>query len=170
MEPQDKHRIDKLESSLYSRAHPRDYSDKRTAVPPHNIEVNSTWQNDANLEDLAAKVRMNKEHKQSVVIKRILWGSIIFFLMALGVGAYIFFNGSNMVSANNIDISVSGPTSTPGGSELSLGVIVSNNNNAALENVTLSIVYPDGTKVAGNLATSLTETVMLSVVFPPTAR
>jgi hypothetical protein len=156
MEPQDKHRIDKLESSLYSRAHPKEYSDVRTSVPPRNVTVDPTWKSDVPLQDLVAKARMDKEHKQSKIIKRILWGSVVFFVVALGMGAYIFFGGSNMVSANNIDIAVSGPTSTAGGSELSLDVIVSNNNSASLDNVALSVVYPDGTKVAGNLASPLT--------------
>src|SRR5690606_10712388 len=121
-------RLDKLESKLYSRAKSGAYRDQRPDLERPEIPLNEAWKHEANISDLVSSSQEEKELSQGKLFRNILWGSIAFFILALGVGAFIFFAGSNFVSANNIEISVSGPTSVSGGEELSLEVIVKNNN------------------------------------------
>jgi len=73
----------------------------------------------------------------------------------MSVRAYLFFGGGNLVSANNIDISVSGPTTTSGGEDISLDVIVKNTNRAELQGVNLTVEYPPGSRVSGDVNTEL---------------
>ena len=70
--------------------------------------------------------------------------SMIFLVLALGYGSYIFFVGGNTVSNNNIDISILGNSFTAGGEELPLQIGITNKNTLALELVDLVIEYPKG--------------------------
>jgi hypothetical protein len=152
---QDKNRIDKMEKSLYSRAHPREYSDERAAIARPEVEVGESWEGGDGVGDLIRRTHENRDHTQNKLIKKILWGAIAFFIIAVAIGAYSFFGGRNMVSAGNIDIVVAAPTSVAGGEELSLEITIQNKNNADLEGATLSVEYPSGTRVAGDLNTAL---------------
>jgi hypothetical protein len=84
---------------------------------------------------------------------KILLGSAVFFLICLGVGAYLFFNGSNLISANNLDITVNGPVSIAGGTPFSFVVQVTNKNNVKLTNVDLEVDFPTGSVNPTNTAT-----------------
>jgi len=156
MHPNEKERIDRLERSLNSRAHPREYSDARAPMGRPETEVNPMWNGGDRVEDLIQKSHEAEDHAHSRLVKKILWGSVGFFVLALAFGLYTFFGGSNMVSASNIDIIVSGPTTVSGGQELPLEIILQNKNTAALEGATLTIEYPEGSRVAGDQKTALT--------------
>ncbi len=156
MNPKDTNRIDRLERSLNSRAHPSQYSDSRAEMNRPAIAVNPLWRGNEHVEDLVLKTREYKEHAQNRIFKKILWGSIIFFILALMVGGFIFFRGINMVSSNNIDILVSGPSSVAGGQELPLEITLQNKNSASLEGASLLVEYPVGARVAGDPNTVLT--------------
>jgi len=51
-----------------------------------------------------------EDHSMSFFTK-LLIGSAVFCVIAIGIGAYLFLNGSNLISANNIAIVISGPVS-----------------------------------------------------------
>lgn len=155
--------IDKLESSLNSRAHIHAYRDVRQTMAEPEIPRTSSWQgnvsgqdHDQTLQDLIKMRNEREEHRERALFKKILYGAIGFFVIALGISAWLYFGGSSTVSSSNIDIQVAGPTSVPGGSELSLDVDIQNKNNTDLQNATLTVEYPAGTKVAGDLTTELT--------------
>ncbi|MEJ0001607.1 MAG: hypothetical protein WDN09_00225 [bacterium] len=70
--------------------------------------------------------------------------SIIFFVLALGYAAYMYFAGGNTVSNDNIDISVVGNAFATGGEEFPLVIGVTNRNSSPLELVDLVVEYPKG--------------------------
>jgi len=157
MNPQDRHRIDSVEQDVYSRKQSaKQYVDERSPITAGEFDVNADWNKEGgNLEELLLRERMQKEVNQGTLFKKILIGSIIFFLLAVGAAAFVFLRGSNFVSGNNIDIEVVGPSAIDGGEELSYDLVIKNNNGAALESSTVTVQYPEGSRVVGNMATEL---------------
>jgi hypothetical protein len=64
--------------------------------------------------------------------------------LAVGVGTYIFFYGANLISANNIDVAISGPVSVAGGSSITLTITVTNRNSVPLKTADLAVAFPAG--------------------------
>jgi hypothetical protein len=58
---------------------------------------------------------------------------------------YILFNGSNIISADNIDININAPLTVAGGEPVSFDVEVANRNNIKLESIDVSADFPSGT-------------------------
>ena len=77
-----------------------------------------------------------------------LIGSLIFFVVSLGVAAYFFYAGGNSVSNDKIDLQVTGPATIAGGDTVPLSVTIVNKNPTSLEEVTLTIDFPEGTRSA----------------------
>lgn len=75
----------------------------------------------------------------------------IFFLIALGIAAYLFYSGGNSVSTNNITIQVSGPTTIVAGDTAPLSFIITNKNPVAIENANFEVDFPPGTRSADNV-------------------
>ena len=149
-----KSRIDRVEEGLYSRTKGQEFS-PRSGVSQEQIEVNERWKEE-NISDLLHKSDEQKALRNKKFLNKFLFASALFFILAIGITAFVFFGGRNFVSANNIDISVLGPTSVSGGAELSLDVTIKNGNKVDLEGAVLNITYPDGTRVSGNLDSELT--------------
>lgn len=72
-------------------------------------------------------------------------GALIFFLATSAVAFYVLFYSTNIVSANNIDLEVKGPTQLKSGEELTLETTIRNRNKVTLRDVNLTITYPPGT-------------------------
>ncbi|HEY4482868.1 MAG TPA: hypothetical protein VI953_01710 [Candidatus Paceibacterota bacterium] len=85
------------------------------------------------------------------LLKKLLIFATAFFVMAVMAAIYIVWSGSNVVSSSNLDIALKGPVSIKAGEELSLGVIISNNNSINLEGADLLVTFPPGTRTPGNL-------------------
>lgn len=144
--PDDKQdNIDKVKQSLYSKNENIDYFQKR-----HNLQDKdeSNFKTDWDIEEKPMK-------KLKIPYTKILIGSFIFFVLALGFTFFKFFLGQNIISGNNIDILVSGPVSIAGGEELPLDIEIKNNNNAVLKSVNLRVEYPEGTKSSADQTISL---------------
>ncbi len=156
MKPNDNNSIEKLERKLDSRAHPKGYIDERSGLSHPEFSIDEQWKGGEGIQDLVQKTREEHDHVHGKMVRKILVGSTIFFVLALGIATFLFVRGSNMVSADNIDISISAPTSIAGGEELSMEIVIQNKNNANLENVALLIEYPEGARVAEDITTELT--------------
>lgn len=156
MEGQDKNHLEKLEQNIYSRKNPRELNDKRSEISSSEFDVSSGWKKDKDIQELLEQERERNEEKKATLFKKILIGSSVFFLLAVGSAAFMFFAGGNSVSAGNIDIVVIGPSATAGGEELSLDIVIENHNGASLEAVNLLVEYPEGTRTAGDIGTELT--------------
>ena len=77
---------------------------------------------------------------------KILIGSIIFFVVVFGAVAFKFLSGGNLVSGNNIEVTVKAPISVTGGEVLSFEIEVKNNNNVSLLGADMGIAFPSGSK------------------------
>jgi len=160
MNPQDSHNIDRMESDVYSRKKSaKPYIDQRAVIDSPEFDIEHEWKSEEgeNIEELLARERFSKEIQQGNLFKKILIGSIIFFVGAVATTSFVFLRGSNTISGNNIDIQVVGPSSIGGGEEFTYDVVIKNNNATALETSNLSLTYPDGTRVAGDMATELSK-------------
>lgn len=80
--------------------------------------------------------------------RKILIGSIIFFVLAILVVAFKFIFGGNLVSGNNIQVAVKAPISVSGGDIMPFEIDITNNNNVTLSGADLGITFPLGAKEA----------------------
>ena len=141
--PPDSDSIEQLKKSLYSRSAPNIRTYRRFRANSEETSVPKDWQRPLENVD---EPRLNTEYKDHSMsfFTKIFIGAAIFFLCCLGVGAYLFFNGSNLISANNLDVVVNGPISIAGGTPFSFDVQVTNKNNVKLNTVDLEVDFPTG--------------------------
>jgi len=77
--------------------------------------------------------------------------AIIFFFVALGIAGFFFFLGGNAVSVDKVSIDIQGPTTIAGGDTVPLLLTITNKNPATIENATIEIDFPSGTRDATNV-------------------
>lgn len=140
----EKSRIERLKQSLYSRDESRVPQEKRTPVQSSEFNVQKDWGTPKSF----AFTEEPMAGRNNSFFNRFLLGSIIFFVLALGVALFIFFGGLNMISSSNVDIKILGPSSVSSGESLDLTVTVMNQNRTDLQSATLYIDYPEGAKSA----------------------
>ncbi len=80
--------------------------------------------------------------------------SFVFFLATLGVAGYALYFGGNSVSTDKIAIAIQGPSTIASGDMVPLSVVVTNTNAVPIENATLEVDFPDGTRSATDAATA----------------
>lgn len=76
--------------------------------------------------------------------------AVLFFLVSLGTTIYVFYMGGNSVSVNKIVLGVQGPTTVAAGNPVQLLLTVTNENPVAVQNATIEIDFPNGTREATN--------------------
>lgn len=142
---EDNGKIEEMKESLYSRNAPDIRARNKLRFSKEEIEdIKTDWDKK---EEVREDVVLNRQYKSSSMsfFTKLLIGSIIFFVVSIGIGAYIVFNGVNIISANNIDITVNGPATISGGDPLSFDIQVENKNNIKLQEVDLQVAFPSGT-------------------------
>lgn len=140
----DNSRIDELQKSLYSREAPDVRTRRKLRWSEKLSQVKTSWGKPAP-DDVAPKeLNQHYEDHSMSFFTKLLIGSIIFCIVAVGIGAYLFFNGANLISANNIDIQISGPVSIPGGEPVSFDITSTNKNNVDLQLVDMTVNFPAG--------------------------
>lgn len=148
---QNNSRIEELQKKLYS---PNVHFEIKPRKKLRSRDFNT--QNDWNDGSLEEKLQAYEEPKRKFNFFMLFFVmALIFFLGALGFAAFNFYGGTKSVSGNDVDISVIGPVAIGGGDELTLDVIIQNNNPSQLETVDLVVEYPDGTKSSEDLRTDL---------------
>lgn len=80
--------------------------------------------------------------------------AFLFFLISLGVVGYFFYFGGNTVSVDNVTIDIQGPTTIAGGDTVPFLLTITNKNPVALQNATIEIDFPSGTRSASDVLTS----------------
>ena len=133
----DGQKLEKLEKKLYSREAldvPETDRSEFKSDKKDDFNLKESWQDSqkSNFDELAMKVSKMARNKHSFV-KKIFIASILFFLVAAGVAAFVFFGGVNLVSSKNVDIKILGPLAIGGGQEVSLDINVVNSNNTDLK-------------------------------------
>lgn len=78
-------------------------------------------------------------------------GALLFFLVSAAIASYVFFFGGNAVSVDKITIDVQGPTTISGGDIIPLSITITNRNAVAIENATIAIDFPNGTRDANDV-------------------
>ncbi|MHB8710361.1 MAG: COG1361 family protein [Minisyncoccota bacterium] len=78
--------------------------------------------------------------------------ALLFFLVSLGIAGYVFYIGGNSVSADKITINIQGPTTIAAGDTVPLSLTITNKNSIAINNATVEIDFPNGTRDAAHLA------------------
>lgn len=156
-----KGKLDRLQRKLYSRSAPNSMDVGRTDLkgePSENADVKENWQTvrSGNFDELAAKVSMMAGRKNNF-IKKVFVFSVLFFVLAAAIAAFVFFGGINMISSKNVDIKVTGPISVGGGQEVSFDINVINNNNENLESASLLVEYPEGARSPADLSKELSQ-------------
>ncbi|MES2471173.1 MAG: hypothetical protein V4526_03000 [Patescibacteria group bacterium] len=142
--PPDKSKLDALNTSLYSRTHePKPL--RRVVLHDVNSTIKDDWEHPPEHQEESPELNERYEAPGSSFFNKILIASAVFFVLAVAIGAFMLFRGSNVVSANNVDITVSGPVSVSGGEPFQFDIQVHNKNNIKLEIVDLSLEYPSGT-------------------------
>jgi hypothetical protein len=134
--------IERLKRTLYSRNEDIIPKEKRTPVAPKEYDVPTDWGSKPNY-DLPPEVIIKRNN---AFFNKYFFGSVVFFLVSVGVAAFIFLGGLNTISSNNITMDIIAPTSVSSGEELSIGLSIKNGNRTTLEDATLFIDYPDGTE------------------------
>lgn len=145
-------RIDNLERDLYSRDAKPITEIKRPELTQHEKLQGYGWKEE--LEPYAQSTE--QEVKKNSFVNNFFIAAIIFFLAATAIAAYVILGGFNVISTKNVDISIQGLVAVNAGEELSLDVIVRNNNNSNLEEATLYIEYPEGTRSIDDLTKDIT--------------
>lgn len=142
---EDKSKIEELKKSLYSRSAPEVRTRRKLRFFDKVTDIKKSWGtlNEEIPEGVDANSIDYEDHTMSF-LKKILIGSAIFCVIAVGIGLYILLNGSNLISANNIDIVINGPVSIPGGSPVSFDVNITNRNNIDLQLVDMEVDFPAG--------------------------
>lgn len=140
----DKSRVEKLNENLNSRTKYTGPNDRRAPLPEGEAPaVESEW-NSLTIDEMLKRER--RKAKQDSTLKKVFFVALLFFVCAIGVAAYIFYEGGNFISSKNVDISVLGPVSVNAGENFELGVTIANKNNADLESTSLYVQYPEGTR------------------------
>lgn len=145
MPPEDQNRIEELKKSLYSRSAPDVRTRRKLRFTPTESNVKTSWDSPEAVQQPAQILNQHYEDHSMSFFTKLLIGSLIFCIFAVGIGAYLFFNGANLISANNIDIAISGPVSIPGGAPVSFDIQVVNKNNVDLQSADLAVDFPVGT-------------------------
>lgn len=145
MSSEDKSYIDELKKSLYSRTVPDVQSRRRVDYEENDSVIQKDWVETPKLEE--KPVVLNTEYKSDKMsfFAKLFIGSAVFCVIVVGIGAYLFFKGTNLISADNISIDISGPVSIPGGEVVNFDITAKNNNKIDLELVDLTVDFPAGT-------------------------
>ncbi len=136
-------RIEQLKRKLYSREGFTPAS-HRFQMNPREENVVDGWGSETGL-----KINGVESAPQThPLLKKFLGGALLFFLVSLGIAFYMFFMEGNQVSSANVDIQIVGPASIASGEPVDLGVSLINENRTALQDVVLTVEYPDGSRAS----------------------
>lgn len=78
--------------------------------------------------------------------KFILLGSVILLVLSVALAVSFFYVGGKQISADNISFNVAGPNTMGSSETMSLQVALTNQNSVGVEEATLVLRYPEGTR------------------------
>lgn len=137
--------IERLKRNLYSRNENLIPKEKRSTISSNELNVKNDWGDNPTFNISAADM----VKRNNSFFNKFLLGSLLFFVLSLGVAVFIFYGGINMISSNNLEVNVIAPSSISSGEELNAGLTVVNGNRTDLEEVIMYIEYPEGSTAIG---------------------
>ncbi len=145
----DRSSLEKTREELYAvRGTARRSDGEDVQARPARRVAQGGWENDT-------YTTRPKPHKHVRFAVLFFWVALSFFLVAGGTSAYLLFSGTRSVSTERVELSVHGPANIAAGDTVSLLVTIINRNVVPLDNVKLSLVFPKGTRSAGNVLAPL---------------
>jgi len=143
----EKSSIERLKRTLYSRDESTVPKEKHTPVSSIENSVKTDWGTNASFglekEPIMAKTNNSFFHK-------FLGISAAFFVVSLGIAAFMFYGGLNTISSSNLDIKITAPTIVSSGEEMVIGLSVVNENPTEIQDVNLFVTYPNGSREVSN--------------------
>lgn len=122
-------------------------TDPRTPLAERGVRVaRHAWEREASR---AAPPSRGERHVRLAGI--FFMGALLFFLISLAAAGYFFYYGGNSVSVDKVSISIQGPTTIAGGDTLPLSLSIINKNPVAIDNATIEIGFPEGTRSASDV-------------------
>lgn len=143
----DKSSIERLKKRLYARGGAAAEVKRSFLRKTPAAEVSDTWQPDA-------PPKPSPSYSGQAILKYVLIGAIIFFVGSLLVSAFLITQNAP-ISPEKVHIEVQGPAAVGGGEELTLQILVRNENAAAIQNADLVIEFPEGTRSPEDLEVDL---------------
>lgn len=141
MIPDDKSFLRKTERELYSVDGIT--SQPRSLLHRKNNEVPDAWQEDEAAHTFTPSVSM-KSKKTTSMFKKIFMASLVFLVMTIIVVGISSLSGTNAISGDKIDMTITAKTFVDGGETLPVAISLVNRNNVNLELATLVLEYPEG--------------------------
>ncbi|MEK7581964.1 MAG: hypothetical protein AAB488_01385 [Patescibacteria group bacterium] len=141
IEDRKKDSIEKLSENLY-RNDGTVTKHRHGVLHKRHYDVSDDWSGEGN--------PPKRPIDRNSTFKKFFIGSIVFFFSSVIFALYTFYGGFNIVSNENISLSVLGPAFTEGGSDLNLQFEIKNSNRQALEYADLIIEYPRGATLLGD--------------------
>jgi hypothetical protein len=158
MAREEKPSVEKLKDKLYSRKSVTDMGDIRTPLPRSEASAPVAWstrQPPPPPEKSAAFINQPKQKKGLSMAAKFLIAAGVFFVAAIGVATYMFLYGGTFISPNNIDMQIVAPSMVDGGKPVEFQILIANKNKSDLQNATLTINYPAGTRSAADNTVAL---------------
>jgi hypothetical protein len=147
---EDKSRIEELKKRLFSKQGIQQAHLRGEDLHEKDYGVAEEWRrNDLVMPD------ETKKGTPFTFIQKLLLTSVIFFVGALAFSIFLFYDKTNTVSADKIELGVTGPVSIGGGEPLSFTITLHNKNNIQLLGAKLTVEYPDGTRSISDIGVSL---------------
>lgn len=144
--PSEKDTIGALEHTNASLYSPTSFPHERPALradDEHSIP--HEW----GKRSISAIVRSDNRHVRLAML--FFAGAAAFFLFALVLTGVFFYFGNNSVSTDKITVTIQGPTTIAGGDTVPLSLTITNKNPSAIENATLEVNFPEGTRSAADV-------------------
>ncbi len=154
MEPErgDESSIESLKQKLYTPGEERVTELHRGQLHANEGDVAEDWQHEHVTPN--SLMSLGKHHTKA---KWFFGFAVVFFLIAAGAAFFFLTNNRNVISADKIDMAITGPVSISAGDTLALAIEVTNRNAATLEVADLIVEYPDGTRTAEDVTHELTD-------------
>lgn len=136
MIPDEKSRLRKIEHELYT-------SDTiapkaRGVMHERKLDTSDDWEHK---EEAMHFVPIHHDHS---LFKKIFFGSLGIFALAVIVFLVSFLTGGNTISSNRVDVTITAKSFVDGGETLPVTVAITNRNRLPLELATLVLEYPEG--------------------------
>lgn len=139
--------LERARASLYS---PVQSERRRSTLPPEAARsLPHEW--DAEKVEEVLRIHPSERHVRFASI--FFSGALAFFLLSLVIAGYFFYFGGNSVSTDKLSIDIQGPTTIAGGDTVPLSLTITNKNPTEIENATVEVDFPDGTRSASNVLT-----------------
>ncbi len=142
----DRSALERAKGQLYALGAKAREKRARLSAPGEHTTMHS-WG-----DELPTPEQMHSQGRRHIRLATVFFvGALSFFVIALIAAGFLFYYGGVSVSVKNIDLSVEGPTTIAAGDTIPLQLAITNRNPVAIQDATLEIDFPDGTRSAADV-------------------